>query len=116
DLADLVRPAARRHAHERARLGSTGREPDGHTITLGDHVVDLEMWIREGPVGTLGRALQIVLRVAGRWPGVGDEVIGEELVDRLGSTLDEDLVDEAAHDGLVLIEAHGWSSSAVGRA
>jgi hypothetical protein len=44
--------------------------------------------------------------MTGRWPGMGDEVVGEELVDRLGSTLDEDLVDKAADEGLVLIEAH----------
>src|SRR4029077_10999344 len=43
-----------------------------------------------------------------------DEVVGEELVDGLGTAPDEDLVDEAADERLVVVEAHIWSPDSDG--
>jgi hypothetical protein len=36
-----------------------------------------------------------------------DEVVGEEFVDGPGLTLDEDLVHEAPHERLVVLDRHG---------
>jgi len=103
----LEAPPRRWHASEGALMGAGVDDAHRHPVALSHHVSDFVAIIGEGGAEHAHEPAQ-ALRAAGgvRWCGVVDPVCGYELVGQLQVALVEDLLIEAADNGLVLFLGH----------
>src|SRR5262245_42813050 len=105
DPVERDRAAGGRHAHDLAALSAAGGELLHDQVTLADEQAGVGVPVGEGrPEHGAGSAHALAVRGRPERRVMVDEVLGEEDVDRAEVSLGEQLVDELADDGLVLLD------------
>ena len=107
DLLDRVALPRRRHAHELADVGRARGQAGRDPIALGDQVLDGELGILQAVADAVDRPLEVAAGIARRRPAVRHEVLGDQLVDGLRASGDEDLGHESADHVLVAFQGSG---------